>query len=119
MKTITLKLTIKNKLDKDNKEMRNDNKELIYDQHDPECLVRLLSAFDSSKYKMSDYRNYLDLVDKSNDVWRRDEKEIELSLDQVGFLKNYLKDYNEKALPGARITQFELRTLVGLVDQLK
>jgi len=107
------------KCPKCNSEIDFGKRELLFKQHDAIALINLLDGFDSTKYGMSDYKTYLNIRDKIEDAWRKDENCLEPSLDEAVFLKEFLVNYKEKSKSGTQITPFLMRTLVNIVEQLE
>jgi len=116
-KTLTITLLNEKALDKNSKVIKT-NGEVQYKQHDAGALMQLLVSFDSKAHTMKDYKNYLNVKDIVEDCWRKDAKELKLSLDQTVFLKDFLSNFHKKEIP-TNLNAFLLRTLVSIVEQLE
>jgi len=120
---VNLKITLKVEylLDKKGKFVKDANGDKVFKQNDVLALIQLLSVFDSRKYSLKDYKQYLKVQDKVEEAWRKDAKTLELSLDEATFLKDYLVNFNEKSREDGRLPvgSFLLRTLVSVIEQLE
>jgi hypothetical protein len=68
---------------------------------------------------MDDYKNFLKTKDKILKYWADEIKKIELSLNEATFLKNYLTELPKKEGMDKVMAEFELRTLIGVLEQLE
>jgi hypothetical protein len=116
---ITLQLKKTPFLDKSGKVQKDPSGEKLYSQHDSVALMSLLDAIDFTKYSMKEWRLAVKLRDKIEDAWRREAKNIELTLDEAAFLKDFLFNLKDKLQAGTRITPFVLRTVVAISEQLE
>lgn len=89
-----------------------------YKRYDALVLKQLMSVFDSSKYDLIGYRNFLNVTDKIDQVWKDDLSKLELTLDEANFLKEYFTNINKKSKDGTSFGEFHIRTLLYLVDKL-
>jgi len=118
--SIKLKLVSEVLLDKNNKEQKDINsKEKLYKQLDIVSILELLSIWDSAKSKgLEDYKKYIKIKDKFEVAWREDLKEIQLSLDDAGFLKDYFSNIQDKSRQSS-LREVHLRTIISVLEQLK
>ena len=113
-----LKLTTKKSLDKQGKVEKVNGKD-GYKQHDASALMSLLNGVNFKLYDMKSYKHCLNLKDKIEEAWRKDEKEVDLPLDEITFLKDYLENIKEKAMPQVILIEFHIRTIVFILEQIK
>ena len=97
-----------------------EEKEPLYKQQDTQALMKLSSFFDSRKYSLKEYKQYIKLRNKIEEAWLKNNKTLELSLDEASLLKKFLisffeKDNKEKQL----IDIFMGRTITSILDQLE
>jgi len=103
---------------KDKKVVKTPNGEIAYVRDDYNGLLALLNHFDSRLHVMKDYKVFIKVRDKVQEAWLKDWTELELSLDEAAFLKEYFKNLNEKDGANTQLQQFEIRTLVGVLEAL-
>lgn len=97
------------------------NREENYKQHDALNLMFLLRQFDSRKHTLKEYKQALKLMDKAEKAWRDDVDELELSLDEGSFLKEFLLDLFDKTKKDEEKTNvsfFTGKTIVSVLEQL-
>ena len=98
-----------------------------FKQKDAWALMQLLSFYNSKIGTFRDFQKILSLHDKVQNAWRKEAKTMELTIDEAAFLKDYLENFNERSasipiptgLDPNRLTEFRLRTLVTIVEQLE
>jgi len=117
-KMITLTLIQEVALDKKGKEIKDADGNKSYQRDDFIGLLNLLAKFDSKFHEMKDYKMFLKVKDHLLENWRKEDKNIELSLDEATFLKRYLSELPEKEAKNQSLQEFEIRTLCGILDQL-
>jgi len=118
-KSITLKLEKIEAKDREKGKIKNsvDQKgEQQYLRNDTIGLSSLLGKFNTTKHTVNEWRLCIKLKDRLIDCYLNDTNEIELSLDQVTFLKTYLGSFDKEK--DIRLSDFELRTLFGVIEQL-
>jgi len=105
--------------DKKGKDLKSLDGEPLYKQHDSIALIQLLNSIDAKQFGFKGYKTYLRIQDKVENAWRDDLMEIELSLDEATFLKDYLTHFEQKSRKDSQdLTPFLIRTLVHIVEQL-
>lgn len=80
-------------------------------------LLGLLSKFNSSQHQLRDCQIWTQLRNKLRKAFYEEEKEIVLTLDQAAFLKDYLKNLQEKDGKGIPLPEFEINTQIGILEQ--
>lgn len=117
---IVIKLSREAVLDKKGKEVIGPDKEIAYKRDDIIGLQSLLGRFDNRKHPgaMKLIRSVLNVQDKVRDAWLKDKKEIDLTLEEASFIKKYLEDITDNEAKDNQLREFEMRTLVGVLDQL-
>lgn len=94
-------------------------------QDDNWGLLQILGRFDSHLHPVSEWKTKLQIVDKLWEVFKkRDEKKaadlkLDLTLDEAAFLKSYLVNIPEKECKGVNIEEYETRTIIEILEQLK
>jgi hypothetical protein len=113
-------------IDPKGKPVKTPEGESRYKREDINGLMSLLGRFDSRMHDVSDMKMVLKIRDKLYDAWGKDAQEIELSLNEATFLKTYLQEFQEKDgkfQPNDEkkepMREFEMRTLVGLLDEME
>lgn len=113
-----IQLKIEKRKNKQGEEIKIDNN-YDYKQHDAGALSQILSIWDSKKSAgLDDYKLYLGLKDKLEEIWRDDKPEIDLSVDEVKFLKDFLQNTQSKIMQGTQLVEFHIRTIVAIYEQL-
>ena len=116
---ITLNIVREPATGPDGKEIADEKGEKQYKRDDYVGLVRLLNRFDSKLHTLQEYRTFLKMKDIVMEAWTDETLAINLTLDEATFLKDFLKKLPEREGQQARMAEFELRTLVGILDQLE
>ena len=115
--TLNLNLIQDLALDKKGKEIKDREGNKSYRRDDFIGLLNLLNRFDSRIHEMKDYKTFLQLKDKLYQNWSKDNKTLELTIDQASFLKTFLSEFTAKEGKDAPLQEFEMRTLVGILEQ--
>jgi len=89
-----------------------------YKREDYNGLMSLLNKFDSRLHDFKDMKIFLRLKDKIYQGWMKDKKQLDLSIDEAGFLQRFLSGIREKDGRDSSLREFEMRTLVGLLEEL-
>jgi hypothetical protein len=118
-KTLTIDIIQEKVIDKKGKEVKDMKGEIQYKRDDFIGLINLLNRFDTKRHGMDDYKNFLKTKDKILKYWADEIKKIELSLNEATFLKNYLTELPKKEGMDKAMAEFELRTLIGVLEQLE
>jgi len=106
-------------MDKKGKVQFDLNKNKMYKRDDFIGLLNLINKFDSRLHGMKDYKLFLKLKDHLFDHWSKENKNLDLSLDEATFLKTYLSELTTKDGKDTPLAEFEMRTLIGTLDQLE
>jgi hypothetical protein len=106
-------------LDKKGKEVIDREGNKNYKREDFMGLMNLLSRFDSTRHTMKDYKFYIKLKDKIHRAWSEENRILDLSLDDATFLKTYLSEYSEKEGKNVPLAEYEMRTLIGILEQME
>jgi hypothetical protein len=117
-KTLTIDIIQEVVLDKKGKEVRDQKGEKQYKRDDFVGLINLLNRFDSKRHGMDDYKNFIKTKDKILKYWADEITKVELSLNEATFLKNYLTELPKKEGMDKSLAEFEMRTLIGITEQL-
>lgn len=118
---IVLKLIKEAMLDKDEKEVKGPEKEVQYKRDDCIGLISLLNRYDSKKHpgSMKLVKALLSIKDKMELAWRKDLTEVNLTLEEASKLKEYLTNLPDLEGKEDSLRQFELRTLVAVLEALE
>ena len=118
---ITIKLSREAMIDKNGKEVLDPNKEVQYRRDDAIGLQSLLGRFDNRKHPgaMKLIRSVLNVQDKVREAWQKEKKEINLMLEEATFIKQYLEHITDNEAKENQLREFEMRTLVAVLDQLE
>jgi hypothetical protein len=106
-------------LDKKGKEIKDEKGNKQYKRDDFIGLINLLNAFDTKIHDMKDYKMFLKLKDHIFANWVKENKTLELSLDEATFLRDYLSSFSEKEGKNISLPEFMLRTLCGVLEQIE
>lgn len=117
-KSFSLQLIQEPATDRKGKEIVDRDGNKSYRRDDVVGLMNLLNRFDSRLHLMSDYKMFLKLKDHILNSWAKEEKFLDLSLDEATFLKNFLSGVTTKDGKDSQLQEFEMRTLVGILDAL-
>ncbi len=98
---------------------RDPNGEPSYLQHDVIGLNKLLNLFDSRKHQLRDMQRFIAVRDKVLNAYYETSDKIVFTLDEAAFLKDYLKELKDKDAKDQPLQEFEIRTLLGVIDQLE
>ena len=90
--------------------------EIQYTRNDIMGLMRILGKFDTRSRRLREYQAWISLRDKVRDCYLHEKYELEMTIDEYAFLKNYFKDFIEKEGKEMPMVEFELRTYVGLSE---
>jgi hypothetical protein len=102
-----------------------DSKSLRCIQDDTYGLQQLLFKFDTRKHGMKEWKQKVNILDKLIEIYKKidetkaEQMDLELSLDEASFLKSYLDEIPEKEGKEVQLQEFEIRTLVSVLEQLK
>lgn len=91
--------------------------EIQYLRNDIVGLMGLLTKFDSRIHNLKDYKQWIKLRDRLRQAFIDDLESVELSLDEASFLKEYLSNLSEKEGKTATMVEFEIRSLIGVLEQ--
>ena len=107
--------------DKDKKGKKIELKDLQgnqqYLRNDAVGLMGLLGRLDTRLYTLKDLKLWTKLRDKLRECFFKDSNDLELTLDEAKFLKDYLLNIQTKDAKDRPLQEFEIRTLVGLSEQ--
>jgi hypothetical protein len=118
-KTLTIDIIQEKVIDKKGKEVKDMKGEIQYKRDDFIGLINLLNRFDTKRHGMDDYKNFLKTKDKILKYWADEITKVELSLNEATFLKNYLTELPKKEGMDKSLAEFEMRTLIGIIEQLE
>lgn len=105
-----------NSTDKDGKDIKDKEGNPIYLRHDGIALSQLVNAVDSRSIAISEYKDLIALDDRSREAVMHETEEIELSVGEASLLK---KLFNNPQNDKISFTVFHMRTIQGLLEQLK
>lgn len=106
-------------------EVKTSDGESMFIRNDLVGLQRLLGYFDPTKHTVKDWKMMIKLRDLLTDAYLRDKKELELSLDEAVFLKDFMKELIAKNNKDSKtedkdkiqFREFEFRTLLAIDEQ--
>ena len=98
-------------------QIKNDKGETQYVRNDVVGLMGLLGKFDSRIHTMQDYKYLIKLKDKLKLCFLTNMNLLDLSLNEAKFLKEYLSNLSEKEGKENILAEFEIRSLIGLLEQ--
>lgn len=113
---ITFKLQQIIDTDKNGKELKDKDGNLIYYRNDNVALLQLLNAIDSKVVAINEYKAWITLGDKVKSSWLQDKNEIELDISEVSFLKKILEN---PANDRISFSLFHVRTIQNILEQMK
>ena len=114
--------------DKKNKEIDPITKQQVpkvidYERNDIMGILALLNRFESTKHTMDDMKGCIKLKDKILKDFDESnlppEIKIELTLNEVSFLKLYINEFMEREGKVNPLNEFEMRTIVMLEESFK
>jgi hypothetical protein len=117
--SVTINLVQIKVLDKKGKPVKNQNGEDSFLREDSSGLMSLLNRFDSRLHEMKDMKSLLNIKDALVEAWSKEKLSVDLSLDQAAFLKRYLAEFQKADGKNEPIKEFEMRTLLGVLEQLE
>ena len=118
-KTLNLNLIQEAALDKKGKETKDEKGNKQYKRDDFVGLINLLNVFDTKIHEMKDYKMFIKLKDHIFINWAKENKTLELSLDEATFLKDYLSNFPEKEGKNVSLPEFMIRTICGILEQIE
>lgn len=98
--------------------LKDERNEPRYTRNDIIGLMELLGKFDSRLHTMKDYKQWIKVKDKLKECFVNNLDLLKLSLDEAAFLKEFLTDLTIKDSKDSRLVEFEIRSLVGILEQL-
>ena len=117
--SIKINLVKEKMIDKKGKVVKNPAGDVSYIREDCTGLMSLLNKFNTTLHDMKDFKTFLKIKDKIYKIWTKDGDTMELSLDEASFLRTYLSEFKEKDGKNVPLREFELRTLVGILEALE
>jgi len=117
--SIKINLVKEKMIDKKGKVVKNPSGDISYIREDCTGLMSLLNKFNTTLHDMKDFKTFLKIKDKIYKIWTKDGDTMELSLDEASFLRTYLSEFKEKDGKNVPLREFELRTLVGILEALE
>src|SRR4030042_3047964 len=120
-KTLQINLIQEKALDKKGKDQKDPQGKQMYKRDDFIGLINLLNKYDTRLHhgQMQNTKTYLRLKDHVIKNWTDDNQKLELSLDEASFLKTYLSEVTDKEAKDVPLAEFEIRTMVGVLEQLE
>ncbi len=116
---ISIKLAKQPVLDKKGKEIRDERGDTSYVRNDYFGLQILLNRFDTTIHVPKEYKMFIKVKDKIRNAWIVDEEIVDLTLDEGAFLKEFLTNLPEKESKTKPMQEFELRSMIGILEQLE
>lgn len=93
--------------------------DILYKRHDAIALLQMLNGIDTRKYDFKALKIFSNLKEKVDNAWLKDGTELDLTLDQAAFLKEYLEELNKKTNAQIFIAgPFHVRTMIAVKEQL-
>lgn len=127
-KVLTLKLVEEKAYNRDKDGKKKEamvQGEQAYIRNDLSALQSLLSNFDTKTHAPKDWKSWTKIKDKVVDCYLNDKRKMELSLDEAGFLKDFLIDLRDKNTRDSKekekisFNEFQVRSLLGLIEQFE
>lgn len=103
-------------VDKEGKEVKDENGSVTYLRDDSFALFQLCEAINSKAITVKERRVAISLSDKSREAFLHSKDGIELSVDEAALLKKLLENEDNK---DATYPMFFIRTMEGLLEQLR
>jgi len=120
-KGIVLHLLAEKAYDKDKKghkiELKDHEGNQQYLRNDAVGLMGILGRLDTRLYTLKDLKLWTKIRDKLRECYFKDTDELELTLDEAKFLKDYLLNVQTKDAKDRSLQEFEIRTLIGISEQ--
>jgi len=117
-KTLSIQIVQEVVKDKRGKPIKDSNGELQYKREDFTGLTALLNYFNSTLHTMDEIKSFIWIKDIILQYWVNSNTKIDLPLDEALFLRNYLNNLIEKDAQGKQLKEFEMRTMIGISEQL-
>jgi len=89
-----------------------------YYRHDATGLMMLLDRLKTPLHSYEDLKFWTKIKDKLRKTHFEKKEEIELTSDEMNFLTKYLKEFREKDGKGEQLREFEVRTLLAVLEQI-
>jgi hypothetical protein len=91
-----------------------------YLRNDAIGLMGLLSAFDSRIHALRECSVWVKLRNKVREAYLEENKDntLSLTIEEANFLKDYLKNFKENEGKNIQMKEFEIRTIVGLLEEV-
>jgi hypothetical protein len=116
---ISIKLAKQVVLDKKGKEVKDEKGDTSYVRNDYFGLQILLNRFDTTIHVPKEYKMFIKVKDKIRGAWIKDEENVDLTLDEGAFLKEFLTNLPEKEAKTKPMQEFELRSMMGILEQFE
>ena len=96
------------------------DREPNYSRHDPIALLNIISAYDTKKGTLKQYKSSLKLREKVEIAWRNDSKKLGITLDEATFLKDHFNSFfDEKRTDRISVPLLWGKTMVKVLEQLE
>lgn len=117
---IIVKLAKVAALDNKGKEIKDKDGDIQYKQEDIQGLYALINRYDNTKHPgaMKIFKALIAVRDKLETTLIKEKDQLQLTLDEGSWLKSYLTELADKEAKDRPLAQFEIRTLVSILDQL-
>ena len=116
---VSIKLAKQAVLDKKGREVKDERGDTSYVRNDYFGLQILLNRFDTTIHGPKEYKMFIKVKDKIRDAWIKDEENIVLTVDEGAFLKEFLTNLPEKEAKTKPMQEFELRSMIGILEQFE
>jgi len=90
-----------------------------YFRHDFTGLMLLLDRFRSALHDINDLKTWVKVKNRLRKAYFEEKNELELTSDEVNFLKDYLENFQKRDGKDVNLQEFESKTLIGVLEQLK
>lgn len=104
---------------KSGKPLKDPRGEIQYIRNDIVGLMSLLAKMDSKIHSLKDYKSWIKLRDKLRNCFVDEKDVLEMSIDEAAFLKDFLSNLTEREGKQTELSEFEIRTLVGILEQFE
>lgn len=92
--------------------------ERMFTRNDLIGLQRILAKFDTKLYDRRDWKLWTQIKEELYKCYIHNKKELELRFEQATFLKKFLDEFPEKEGKQNSLTEFEVRTMLGILEVL-
>jgi len=97
--------------------IRDKDGNIQYQRNDLNGLMSIINKIDSRRHPLKELKMSMKIKDKLRQAYLEDAKKIELTVSEGEFLKTYLQGYQETEGKEQIMQEFEIRTVIGVLEQ--